>query len=237
MALDFSQIKAISIPEGSVKQIADSQGNILWKKEQTTVYRQLEYIQSTSNAQNSFRIPLYISFTSSNTTNLDIWYSLTQTTGQFYGAILSAYNNSHLAYVDGSQPSSQLRVRWNSGSWLNLGTLSSLGTSKHNIGLWNGQFWLDGNSKGSSSAGSVTSITLFSQTPDGREYSLIGRFYELIMKENNVETHHFVPAQRKSDGVLGVYDTVAGVFRVNEGTGTFLAGPVTDENPSWSPMN
>lgn len=237
MALDFSQIKAISIPEGSVKQIADSQGNILWKKEKATLYRQLEYIQSDSKAKNSFRIPLYVGFTSDNTTNLDIWYSLTQTSGQYYGAILSAYNNTHLAYVEGNSSSSQLRVRWSGGTWLNLGTLSSLGTSKHNIGLWNGQFWLDGNSKGTSGTGTVTNVTLFSQTPDGAEYSLIGRFYELIMKENNVEKHHFVPAQRKSDGVLGVYDTVAGVFRVNAGTGTFIAGPTTDENPSWSPIN
>lgn len=32
MAIDFSQVKTITIPEGSVKQITDSQGNILWKK-------------------------------------------------------------------------------------------------------------------------------------------------------------------------------------------------------------
>lgn len=33
MAIDFSQIKNITIPEGSVKQITDSQGNILWSKD------------------------------------------------------------------------------------------------------------------------------------------------------------------------------------------------------------
>ena len=31
MAIDFSQVKAITIPEGSVKKITDSNGNILWK--------------------------------------------------------------------------------------------------------------------------------------------------------------------------------------------------------------
>ena len=30
--MDFSQVKAITIPEGSVKQITDSHGNVLWKK-------------------------------------------------------------------------------------------------------------------------------------------------------------------------------------------------------------
>ena len=32
MAIDFSQVKSLTIPEGSVKQITDSQGNILWKE-------------------------------------------------------------------------------------------------------------------------------------------------------------------------------------------------------------
>ncbi len=31
MAINFSQVKAITIPEGSVKQITDGQGNVLWK--------------------------------------------------------------------------------------------------------------------------------------------------------------------------------------------------------------
>lgn len=37
------------------------------------------------------------------------------------------------------------------------------------------------------------------------------------------------PCQRKSDGVLGVYDTVGQKFYVNSGAGTFTAGPVVDE--------
>ena len=32
MAIDFSQVKMITIPEGSVKKITDSNGNILWKE-------------------------------------------------------------------------------------------------------------------------------------------------------------------------------------------------------------
>lgn len=32
MAIDFSQVKTITIPEGSVTKITDSNGNILWKE-------------------------------------------------------------------------------------------------------------------------------------------------------------------------------------------------------------
>ena len=31
MAIDFSQVKAIKIPEASVNKITESTGNILWK--------------------------------------------------------------------------------------------------------------------------------------------------------------------------------------------------------------
>lgn len=33
MAIDFSQVKTITIPEGSVKKITDSNGNVLWQGE------------------------------------------------------------------------------------------------------------------------------------------------------------------------------------------------------------
>ena len=33
MAIDFSQVKTITIPEGSVTKITDSNGNILWKEQ------------------------------------------------------------------------------------------------------------------------------------------------------------------------------------------------------------
>ena len=32
MPIDFSQVKTITIPEGSVKKITDSTGNILWQQ-------------------------------------------------------------------------------------------------------------------------------------------------------------------------------------------------------------
>lgn len=37
--------------------------------------------------------------------------------------------------------------------------------------------------------------------------------------------HHFVPARRKSDTILGMYDLVSGQFFTNAGTGNFIAGP------------
>lgn len=60
-------------------------------------------------------------------------------------------------------------------------------------------------------------------------YSYAGlRLYELKITEkvNNVDTvtHNLIPAERQSDGELGLYDTVTGDFYTNSGTGTFLKG-------------
>ena len=47
MATNFSQVKALTITEGSVKKIADSNGNIIWGSQTAFPYRRLQYIQST----------------------------------------------------------------------------------------------------------------------------------------------------------------------------------------------
>ena len=45
MAIDFSKVKTITIPEGSVKKIIDSTGAVLWGSETAFPYRRLEYIK------------------------------------------------------------------------------------------------------------------------------------------------------------------------------------------------
>ena len=68
------------------------------------------------------------------------------------------------------------------------------------------------------------------------EQYMKGRFYGLTTQNNSsVTTHNFVPCQRKSDGVCGLYDTIDKVFKPMAGTtitGT-AAGPTVNENPSW----
>ena len=40
----LNDVKKITIPEGEVKKITDSSGNIIWVKPSTSLYRRLEYI-------------------------------------------------------------------------------------------------------------------------------------------------------------------------------------------------
>ncbi len=52
------------------------------------------------------------------------------------------------------------------------------------------------------------------------------KIFSATIYNGNSVLRNFVPAQRKSDAVLGMYDTVSGTFYINSGTGEFIAGNI-----------
>lgn len=56
------------------------------------------------------------------------------------------------------------------------------------------------------------------------KYYFKGRLYELKIYNNNEIVTEFIPCYRKSDNVVGLYDTVNNKFYTNAGTGIFLKG-------------
>lgn len=51
-----------------------------------------------------------------------------------------------------------------------------------------------------------------------------GKLYKVTIKSGATLVREFVPCYRKSDGEIGLYDTVENVFYTNQGDGTFLKG-------------
>lgn len=51
-----------------------------------------------------------------------------------------------------------------------------------------------------------------------------GILYEAKIIDSSGLIHHYIPCYRKSDNVIGVYDTIAGIFLTNGGEGTFGKG-------------
>ena len=49
--------------------------------------------------------------------------------------------------------------------------------------------------------------------------------YYFKVWDNGTLVANFVPAKRRSDNAIGMYDSVTGTFFENAGTGTFIAGP------------
>jgi len=52
----------------------------------------------------------------------------------------------------------------------------------------------------------------------------IGRIYYCKLYNNNVLVKHLLPAKRKSDNAIGMYDKVSGTFHTNLGSGNFSYG-------------
>ncbi|MBO7509174.1 MAG: hypothetical protein J6T57_02775 [Alphaproteobacteria bacterium] len=67
-------------------------------------------------------------------------------------------------------------------------------------------------------------MTLFTLSRPGGYF--IGNIYYFKIYDNDVLVRDFIPAQRNSDGELGMYDTISRTFFTNAGTGSFIAGPV-----------
>ena len=57
---------------------------------------------------------------------------------------------------------------------------------------------------------------------EGRK--LNGRIYEFKIYDNGAIVRSMMPAVRKSDNIIGMYDTVNNTFYVNKGTGSFTKG-------------
>lgn len=85
---------------------------------------------------------------------------------------------------------------------------------------------------GSSSSGSTISFTpnsyalwMFGGNNDNALWrGFNGRIYYMKIYNDNILVRHFIPARRKSDSVLGMYDLVNRTFYTNSGSGSFTAG-------------
>lgn len=106
---------------------------------------------------------------------------------------------------------------------------------------WNGTSFITGNGATYSQTSSPNARTtakvvpvgsptynvyLFAQNEKGTSVTrhCNAKIYSCSISTSNGLVRDFIPAKRNSDGVLGLYDLVNGVFYTNSGTGTFKAG-------------
>ena len=189
-----------------------------------STYQQVEYIQS-SGAQ---RIKLNITPTSKykieevfeitdRTVTSCIWCArgaTTQTTS------LTAFNIAN----------GNLRCDFNS-SQTNVQALNV--NQKYNLTLDSNKWYLDGVLKVTSATTTFTAggaLELFASYVNGQDNSLANyaklKMYSFkVWNANRSLVGNFVPCYRKSDGVIGMYDTVSKTFFINNGSGTFIKGP------------
>lgn len=77
-----------------------------------------------------------------------------------------------------------------------------------------------------SSGSSAYNPYLFALNNRGSAVALASntKIYGYTVTQDGTELQNFIPCYRKSDGVIGMYDTVSRTFFTNSGTGTFIKG-------------
>lgn len=202
-----------------------------------TMYRELAYIESTSNAAGSFGIR--VPSTGQTGLKLEMKVNMAPKSSQYYGGWFSGSgSNQQIGYAD--TWNGQLGSKWGSGTIQYWGDMDNFSNKDVTIAYnqSNGNCSISGTVKSIGTAAIGDSI-LFSQTYNMAEPSVVGKlkYFKLFKaSDSSVLYYDMVPAQKKSDNTIGLYDKVNNKFYPNEGSGTFVAGDVVNENPSWSPM-
>lgn len=263
--MEMKNVKAITIPEGAVKKIENSNGDIIWGSQDAFPYRRLEYIHT--NGTDNY---IATGCTTNTTKYREVTFSMDSAetpSGDIY--ILGSRNTSAAAAqqrywlprIDGNGIRFVIGSTWTSNNAYPVPTyivantkrtaFATTSTSSSNMkmdfGLKNesGTNLFTGSITGGAVSGFSSRELILMATNDGAGNSGIaakgycaGRVYEFIEKENNSSdyiNHYLIPVQRRTDGVVGMYDIITSTFKIMEGTQTATsAGPVIEEY--WLPF-
>ena len=216
--IDFTGVKAITIPEGKVVRI-NSGDTVIW--EQTEEYTTLDYITVPASAWfNTGVVPSGDKWTYETEMYATSWGS-----NQYYYLAVRETKNYNTMYAP-IHVSSGYRMYF-SGS-----KSASAGGAKNNWytirseiedGLQN--MYLNGELKATSNFAITTNYTLplylFAANFHGGMYQgTAGRIKYLKITKGNEVVRDFVASKRNVDGVCGLYDRVEGKFYTNAGSGT-----------------
>ena len=111
MAINFSQVKTITIPEGSVKKITDSNGNILWKEKSAewhTIWEGSKTIKTSAKNEIIGSTSNFASTANNTGFNPHLRITFSFSAGDTSGYTLMYYNNSMTLQTQ--RPSSPLEI-------------------------------------------------------------------------------------------------------------------------------
>lgn len=70
----------------------------------------------------------------------------------------------------------------------------------------------------------ILSVGCYGGRTNQQDFWFIGKLYFLVISDGNTPMFNLLPCYRKSDGIIGMYDTISNTFFTNTGTGTFTKG-------------
>ena len=233
----FENVQKLVIPEGEVVLI--SHGNtVLWKRPGLPLaYQRVEYIQSDGNQYfdtgvNASTYPDGIRYVfRGNTTK----YQSTSTI-YWFGALANGRrsgnaftNNGNFGmFFGGSGGVFYAMTQPSAGKDIELIAQGTPRSSNDCIVTLNGT---QISRNGTLTDSEMPNANIYFLTAYGTSASntanmkYYGKIYSFTMDDvDGNPIRNFIPCYRKSDGVIGLYDTVGGMFYTNKGTGSFTKG-------------
>ena len=239
--MPINDYKEITIPEGAVKKIEDSNGNIIWGSQSAFPYRRLEYIKFSGDEYINTNTSLP---SGTGYKRFDLTLDLQSNTNWGVNGFDSNTSNRFNMGVNGTgytRYGSGSTHTWKDSEGYNISLNSiydwALWTSggTTNLSIWqNGsKIWTSANTSISfSSATGNLYIGAVNNNGSIGNYC-IEKVYSARVASGSYAGQLFlgIPCQRKSDNVCGLYDIASNTFKPMQGTTITdgAAGPVVNE--------
>lgn len=249
MSVTMKDVKAISIPQGTVRDIWDS-GRRIWGSQADFPYRRLEYVYCNGTAACESGITVS---TTANSNGVSVFKLKIRTDDDVttQQRVIANYTSGvtltrmYAVCVNGSTLQNVMGSNWGNGP-NNLTTdteytiESSVVYNNRYIKVNGTNYALNTSTSYSAASGNQYGIGAGynkTRTPVW-ENGFKGRIYDIEMISSNGNRHfYYIPVQRKSDGKVGFlkYSVFSGVdnyddtFLPSGWTSEFQAGPVIDE--------
>lgn len=227
MAIDFSKVKSINIPEGSVSKITIS-NKIVWQKNDLSNYNVLPYLVATDASrawidlgipyQNGFRAEYKVTFKSGGNI-FGVFYTTQRCRGNFETkkAVFNVginVNNTVFTEVDGLTQDSVYTITCQANpnipnTSIKVDDRQKVSTVPANYLNWD------------SSPHNMYLFAVHRTDTDARNWGKRVIHYFKYWDVNGNLLLDLIPVERKSDGVLGMFNKVNGQFLTNIADGTF----------------
>lgn len=241
--IDFTNITAITIPEGEVTKIT-CDGEVLWEAELCrlpSAYQQVEYIELYGSQGIKYEE------TFADVTEISCTFAPTEFYGSYVGG---SYTGGSTPYLNWRQSKSAKKLECYTSDAailyspaLTLDTVYTVSAKADNVTAQE-TFTVEQNDTIlSSQTQTFTKITsyfsplifgigcngyLVTNSTAGRfedASCLRAKVYAYQHKKDGVLVRDFVPCYRISDGVIGMYDLISKTFYTNAGLNSFTNGP------------
>lgn len=230
MAVNWSTVKAVAIPEGNVEKVA-IKGTTVWKYGGLpSIYQAVEYIGNTGTQY----IKTGYTPTPSYNTRIDMQYMFTAT--QLGDKMLFGSTGGSSSITYECEAFNVTQWYCGGGYYQFRNVIRNVGTAlntKYTFLINGNTMTVNGSSASQNQTrtkGPALELYIFAWNSNGKaEYINSGaRIYQLKFTVDGTVEADFVPCYRKSDNVAGMYDLIGRRFLTNAGTGTFTVGQDID---------